>query len=334
MAVLEAGRRTQRAVGSAAPATGRGRRRRVADHDRRLPEPIRRASRRRGQRLADRVGGDRRRGPGRGAGRECSGWSRPSAGATAPRPPRTWPRSPRPARRCGARPWPAGERLTWPHRHRRPGRPVPGSRRGAVVEVEVALRDRRVRRHVTARARARAGPADPPLMPPPTPLGDTRAIPDSAFRNPVARRGTCRLPNFCLSSRRAVGGSGRAGGRRRRDARPAETITCSDVGAPAARVHRRHRADRRPSLAWRATTGPTGFLLDGSAHAGPATTMSLPSLRWGRRVPRTPTPDRLHRAAAAAGRLGPRRADRRRPKHPRALRQLSGDDGRPRRPAR
>ena len=54
--------------------------------------------------------------------------------------------------------------------------------------------------------------------------------------------------------------------------------------------------------------------LDGSAHTGPATTMSLPSLRWGRRVPRTPTPDRLHRAAAAAGRLGPRRAGRRWPK--------------------
>jgi secretion/DNA translocation related TadE-like protein len=60
----------------------------------------------------------------------------------------------------------------------------------AEVEVEVALRIA-VLGGVTARSRARAGPADPPLMPPSTPLGDTRVIPDSAFGTSRVRRGGC-----------------------------------------------------------------------------------------------------------------------------------------------
>ena len=77
----------------------------------------------------------------------------------------------------------------------------------AVVEVEVALRAT-VFGAITARARARAGPAQPPLAPPPGPFGDTGAALPQAFRNPT---GTHARPGFAESparSRRAVGGIG------------------------------------------------------------------------------------------------------------------------------
>ena len=60
----------------------------------------------------------------------------------------------------------------------------------AVVEVEVALRAT-VFGAMTARARARAGPAQPPLAPPPGPFGDTGAALPQAF-GPRTR--TARLP--------------------------------------------------------------------------------------------------------------------------------------------
>ena len=204
----------------------------------------------------------------------------------------------------------------------------------AVVEVEVALRVA-VLGGVTARSRARAGPADPPLMPPSAPLGDTRVIPRQRVSEPPEHAEAHARFQFLSHSRRAVGRQQPSG--RRPEARrpPAETITCSDVGAPGARVHRRHQADRRPSLAWRAVTGPTGTC---------STVRLTPDLRPRCRSPvcggvgaspGRPTPDRLHRAAAAAGRLGPRRAGRRRPKPSgRDAGSPAGARRRARRPAR
>ena len=166
---------------------------------------------------------------------------------------------------------------------------------------------------VTARARARAGPAQPPRALRPGPFGDIGAASPQVFRSPSSTR--ARIGFGMPWKITPSGRQGRLNGRpSTQDCTPAETITSRRAETPAPRVHRCHRADRRPSLAWRAATRAYWSPLDGSAHAGPATTMSLPSLRWGRRVPRTPTPDRLHRAAAAAGRLGPRRAGRRWPK--------------------
>ena len=93
----------------------------------------------------------------------------------------------------------------------------------AVVEVDVTLRAT-VFGAVTARARARAGPASemPALI---TPSGRL----DRLSGRPSERNGT-----------------------------QVETITSRRTEMPPPRVHRCHRADRRPSLAWRAATGPTG----------------------------------------------------------------------------
>lgn len=87
----------------------------------------------------------------------------------------------------------------------------------AEVEVEVALRAT-VLGGVTARSRARAGPADPPLMPPSTPLGDTRAVPDSAFRN--LRSTQRRMPVPILSQFTPSGRRQRPSGRRLETRRP------------------------------------------------------------------------------------------------------------------
>jgi secretion/DNA translocation related TadE-like protein len=87
----------------------------------------------------------------------------------------------------------------------------------AEVEVEVALRIALLG-GVTARSRARAGPADPPLMPPSTPLGDTRVIPDSAFRNLPSTQRRMLAPisvSFTPSGRRQ-----RSSGQRRETRRP------------------------------------------------------------------------------------------------------------------
>jgi secretion/DNA translocation related TadE-like protein len=89
----------------------------------------------------------------------------------------------------------------------------------AVVEVEVALRVAALG-GVTARGRARAGPADPPLMPPSRPLGDTGVIPDRAFRN--LRRTHRRMPGFQFLSQ--IAPSGR---RQRPSGRPPRRDTLS-----------------------------------------------------------------------------------------------------------
>ena len=176
-----------------------------------------------------------------------------AAGATVPRPPPTWPRSPRPPRRCGGD---GGVRPSGPgrDRHRRAARSVPASRRcgrrrgrggGAVALLG----------GVTARSRARAGPAGPPLMPP-----SRRSATLVSFPQRVPEPGAPEADvgsNFCLSSRRAVGDSGRAGG-------CGETRRLRQRRSPAVTSERRERAftvaieaDRRPWLAWWAVTGPT-----------------------------------------------------------------------------
>ena len=63
----------------------------------------------------------------------------------------------------------------------------------AVVEVEVALRVA-VLGGVTARSRARAGPADPPLMPPRRRSATLVSFPAARFGTPAARRGACPVP--------------------------------------------------------------------------------------------------------------------------------------------
>jgi secretion/DNA translocation related TadE-like protein len=137
----------------------------------------------------------------------------------------------------------------------------------ALVEVEVGVR-LSLLGTTTVRGRARAGPAavGPPIR---APGNDLRSVAVSMI-----------TPN---------GRPAQVNGRiRKRSTTPMRTGVNNTPAARKPRVHRGRSTDRRRRLAWRPCPGPTGTGSTDPEPPGSATAMSLPSLRWGRRVPRRP----------------------------------------------
>jgi hypothetical protein len=252
-------------VGGPAGGAGRGRRRR-----------------------RDRLGGDRRGRSRRGAG----GDARRGRGRRRT-PPRRGGRGPgcaRSSRPGGAR-RSRGVRSSGPGRHRNrwPARALPGRRRGG---------------HRRGRGGAAGGPARCRHRPGKGPRRPGRAAAGAA--TDAARRHPCgsgepfqnrpytqrRQPRPEMSGEITPNGrrqrpSGRAG---EADDLETGTIIRRDAGAPG--TARSSSPPGRSATVTGTTWRDRAYwnLLDGPAPAGSATTMSLPSLRWGRRVPGRPPP--------------------------------------------